>query len=45
MPDAFTTARRADIISATARYRVPAVYPYGFSAEERGLMSYEIDMI
>jgi putative ABC transport system substrate-binding protein len=45
MPDAFTTARRADIIASAARYHVPAVYPYGFSAEEGGLMSYGIDMI
>jgi putative ABC transport system substrate-binding protein len=40
MPDAFTIANRGLIISLMARYRLPAIYPYKYFADEGGLMSY-----
>ena len=43
MPDAFTGARREQIVSLAARYRVPAVYPFRWFAEIGGLLSYGID--
>jgi ABC-type uncharacterized transport system substrate-binding protein len=43
MPDSFTTAHRAGIISLAARYRLPAVYPFRFYAELGGLLSYGND--
>ena len=43
MPDIFLTARRAEITSLAARYRLPAVYPYRFFAEVGGLLSYGND--
>jgi len=43
MPDAFTVARRAEIISLAARHRLPAVYPFRFFAELGGLLSYGND--
>ena len=39
-PDAFTIANRGLIISLMARYRLPAIYPYKYFADEGGLMSY-----
>jgi putative tryptophan/tyrosine transport system substrate-binding protein len=33
MPDGFMNVHRAEIVSAAARYRVPAVYPWRFFAE------------
>jgi putative tryptophan/tyrosine transport system substrate-binding protein len=39
-PDAFTIAHRELIISLMARYRLPAIYPYKYFADEGGLMSY-----
>jgi putative ABC transport system substrate-binding protein len=44
MPDAFTNARRAPIISAAARNNVPAVYAYSSYAREDGLLSYGVDL-
>jgi putative ABC transport system substrate-binding protein len=45
LPDAFTTSsHRTQIIDQAARHHVPAVYPYGFIADEGGLMSYGIDV-
>jgi putative ABC transport system substrate-binding protein len=44
MPDNFTTAYHADIISLAARYRLPAVYPYRLFAEVGGLLSYGVDL-
>ena len=38
-PDIFLTARRAEITSLAARYRLPAVYPYRIFAEVGGLLS------
>jgi putative ABC transport system substrate-binding protein len=44
LPDSFTLARRVEITSLAARYRLPAVYPYGFFAEVGGLLSYGNDL-
>jgi putative tryptophan/tyrosine transport system substrate-binding protein len=44
MPDSFTNAHRAEIISLAARYRLPAVYPFRFFAELGGLLSYGNDL-
>jgi hypothetical protein len=38
MPDAFTPVHRGLIITLTARYRLPAVYPFQFFATSGGLM-------
>ena len=43
--DSFMVARRAQIISLAARYRLPAVYPYRFFTEAGGLLSYGPDLI
>jgi putative tryptophan/tyrosine transport system substrate-binding protein len=45
MPDSFMNARRAEITSLAARYRLPAVYPYRFYAEHGGLLSYGVDLV
>jgi putative ABC transport system substrate-binding protein len=45
MPDSFLNARRAEITSLAARYRLPAVYPYRFYPEQGGLLSYGVDLI
>jgi putative ABC transport system substrate-binding protein len=45
MPDAFTNLHRELIISLSARYRVPAIYPFHFMAAEGGLMSYGVDLL
>jgi putative ABC transport system substrate-binding protein len=44
-PDVFNTAHRSAIISAVARAKLPAVYPYRYYAADGGLMSYGIDTI
>jgi putative tryptophan/tyrosine transport system substrate-binding protein len=38
MTDSFTSSHRNAIIRSTARYRVPAVYPYRFFAQDGGLL-------
>ena len=43
MGDAFMFGHRAPIISAAARSRVPAVYPYSDFARDGGLLSYAVD--
>jgi putative ABC transport system substrate-binding protein len=43
MPDGFLNVYRADVISLAARYRLPAIYPWRFFAEEGGLVSYGSD--
>jgi putative ABC transport system substrate-binding protein len=43
MPDVFTTGHRAEITLLTARYRLPAVYPYRYFTEIGGLLSYGND--
>ena len=40
MPDGFLNVHRAEIVSLTARYRLPAAYPWRFFAELGGLLSY-----
>ena len=40
MPDGFMNVHRADIILLAARYRLSAVYPWRFFAEQGGLLSY-----
>jgi putative ABC transport system substrate-binding protein len=45
MPDFFTTAHRAPIISAAARNNVPAVYWQSVFARDGGLLSYGIDSL
>lgn len=44
-PDTFLLRNRALIIDLAARYRLPAVYPYGYFANEGGLFSYGVDVI
>jgi putative ABC transport system substrate-binding protein len=44
IPDTFTTVHRGVIMSAAARHRVPAVYPFRYFAREGGLMSYGADL-
>jgi putative ABC transport system substrate-binding protein len=45
MPDIFTAAYRAPIISAAARNNVPAVYTLSFFARDGGLLSYGTDPV
>jgi putative ABC transport system substrate-binding protein len=45
VPDQFTIAHRAPIISAAARNNVPAVYPLSAFAREGGLLSYGVDRV
>ena len=40
MPDGFLNVYRAEIVSLTARYRLPTVYPWRFFTELGGLLSY-----
>ena len=44
-PDPIVTARRDLLISLAARYRLPAVYPWGSYVHAGGLMSYGTDAI
>ena len=43
LPDGFTSAHRAAVISAVARYRLPAIYPLRPFAAEGGLLSYGVN--
>jgi putative tryptophan/tyrosine transport system substrate-binding protein len=45
IPDPFTVAHRAPIISAAARSNVPAVYSGSFFARDGGLLSYGVDQV
>jgi putative ABC transport system substrate-binding protein len=45
MPDTFTGAHRAPIISAAARHSVPAVYGLSGYARDSGLLSYGNDLV
>jgi putative ABC transport system substrate-binding protein len=45
LPDIFTITHRRLIIDLAARFSLPAVYPYGFFAQDGGLISYGIDAI
>jgi putative ABC transport system substrate-binding protein len=44
LPDLFTSAHYAEIIALSARYRLPAVYPFRFFATGGGLLSYGVDV-
>ena len=44
MTDTFTTVHRVEIVALAARYRLPAVYPFRFFTEIRGLLSYGVDL-
>jgi putative ABC transport system substrate-binding protein len=45
MTDSFTSVHRAEIVSLAARYRLPAIYPFGFFAEIGGLLAYGNDLL
>ncbi len=45
VPDPFTSMHRKVIIELTARYRVPAVYPFRYFPASGGLLSYGADTI
>jgi putative ABC transport system substrate-binding protein len=45
MPDPFMTPRRAPIILAAARNKVPAIYPLSYFARDGGLLSYGPDVV
>jgi putative ABC transport system substrate-binding protein len=45
MPDAFTVAHRAPIISVASRTNVPAVYTQSYFARDGGLLSYGVDQV
>jgi putative tryptophan/tyrosine transport system substrate-binding protein len=42
LPSPNTLVHRRSIMALAARYRLPAIYPYGFFAREGGLISYGI---
>jgi ABC-type uncharacterized transport system substrate-binding protein len=43
MPETFLNVHGTEVLSLAARYRLPAVYPYRFFAEQGGLLSYGSD--
>jgi putative tryptophan/tyrosine transport system substrate-binding protein len=45
VPDNFMSVHRDLIISLTARFRIPAIYPYRYFAEAGGLVSYGVHAI
>jgi putative ABC transport system substrate-binding protein len=45
LPSPSTIQNRGSIITAAARERLPAIYPYGFFTESGGLISYGIKLI
>jgi putative ABC transport system substrate-binding protein len=45
MPNLFTVAHRALVISAAARNKVPAVYNQSTFARDGGLLSYGVDRV
>lgn len=45
MPDNFTTVHRKQFISLAAQWRIPAIYPYRYFADEGGLISYGVDAV
>jgi putative ABC transport system substrate-binding protein len=44
MPDVFTVVNRQRIVAATAKHRVPTIYPYRYFVADGGLVSYGIDL-
>ena len=45
LPDIFTVAHRAPIISAATRNNVPAVYALSYFVRDGGLLSYGVDRV
>ena len=45
VPDNFMSVHRDLIISLTAQFRIPAIYPYRYFAEAGGLVSYGVHAI
>lgn len=45
VPDNFMSVHRDFIISLTAQFRIPAIYPYRYFAEAGGLVSYGVHAI
>ncbi len=45
VPDNFMSVHRDPVISLTAQFRIPAIYPYRYFAEAGGLVSYGVDAI
>jgi putative ABC transport system substrate-binding protein len=45
VPDNFVIVHRELIVSLTARYRIPAIYPYRYFTEAGGLLSYGVDAV
>src|SRR5262249_56545196 len=45
VPDNFMSVHRDLIISLTAQFRIPAIYPYRYFAEAGGLVSYGVDAV
>lgn len=45
MPEHFMSLHRAEIVSLANRYRLPAVYPFGYYVALGGLLSYGIDVL
>jgi len=44
LPTPVTIKDRESIITAAARHRLPAIYPYGFFTADGGLMSYGVEV-
>lgn len=44
MPDSITLIHRKLILSLVERYRLPAIYPFRYFADDGGLLSYGIDL-
>ena len=45
LPDNFINAHRELIVALAERYRLPAIYPFGFFVRGGGLLSYGVDVI
>ena len=45
VPDSFMSVHRDLIVSLTAQFRIPAIYPYRYFAEVGGLVSYGVHAI
>jgi putative tryptophan/tyrosine transport system substrate-binding protein len=45
MPDVFSGTHHKLIVALAARYRLPAMYPYRYFANEGGLIAYGVDIV
>jgi putative ABC transport system substrate-binding protein len=45
LPDIFTAANRAPIISAAAEHRLPGLFPFAYFVRDGGLISYGVDQL